>query len=252
MHYQADWKPHRDELIISSKAGYDMWKGPYGDHGSRKYLIASCDQSLKRTGLEYFDIFYHHRPDPDTPIEETMQALDYIVRSGRALYVGISNYNAEQAAEAAKVLKSLGTPLLVNQVKYSMFSRWPEDGLMDALKENGVGMTAFSPLAGGLLTAKYSAGIPADSRAKTDPRFLAPDRINPAEVEKARKLAAFAAERGDTPSQLALRWVLRNPVMTSAIIGASKPEQVLDNIGATRGTPLSEEELAKIDAILNG
>ena len=250
VHMLRDWKPHRDELIISSKAGYDMWKGPYGDHGSRKYLIASIDQSLKRMNVDYVDIFYHHRPDPDTPIEETMGALDQIVRSGKALYVGISNYRPEQAAVAIKTLRELGTPCLIHQPNYSMFDRWIEDGLTDVLRENGVGCICFAPLQNGLLTNRYINGIPADSRAAHDPRYLKPDAITAEKIEKVRALSEIAKQRGQALSQMALAWVLRDPVVTSALIGASRPEQIIENVKALDAAPFTAEELAAIDAIL--
>ena len=253
VHMDRDWHTHRDELIISTKAGYDMWEGPYGDHGSRKYLIASLDQSLKRMHLDYVDIFYHHRPDPDTHIEETMGALDQIVRSGKALYVGISNYYDPQQAETAiKTLKALGTPMLIHQPNYSMFNRSIENGLDDVLRAEGVGCIAFAPLANGLLAGRYLNGIPADSRAAHDPRYLKPDSITPEKVSKAAKLNALALERGESLAQLALQWVLRRPVVTSALIGASKPEQILENVGVPALAPLTDEELTRIDAILSG
>ncbi|HNM38296.1 MAG TPA: aldo/keto reductase, partial [Anaerolineales bacterium] len=217
-----DLHPWRDELFISSKAGYYMWEGPYGEWGSRKYLVSSLDQSLKRMGLEYVDLFYHHRPDPDTPLEETMQALDFIVRSGRALYVGISNYPADKAREAAQILRSLGTPCLIHQPKYSMFERWVEDGLLQTLKEEGVGCIAFSPLAQGLLTDKYLGGIPEGSRASKAHGFLKPAHITDERIAKVQKLNALAQQRGQTLAQMALAWVLRHEGMTSVLIGASK------------------------------
>lgn len=253
VHMKRDWKPHRDELIISTKAGYDMWKGPYGDHGSKKYLIASLDQSLKRMNLDYVDIFYHHRPDPDTPIEETMGALDQIVRSGKALYVGISNYyEPEQARRAISTLKAMGTPMLIHQPNYSMFNRSIENGLDDVLREEGVGCISFAPLQNGLLTNKYLRGIPADSRAAHDPRYLKPESITPEKVNKAIRLNEIAAARGQSLAQMALQWVLRDDVVTSALIGASRPEQILENVRALDAAPLSEQELAMIDEILNG
>ena len=253
IHMKRDWKPHRDELIISTKAGYDMWKGPYGDHGSRKYLIASLDQSLKRMNLDYVDIFYHHRPDPDTPIEETMGALDQIVRSGKALYVGISNYyDPEQARKAITTLKAMGTPMLIHQPNYSMFNRSIENGLDDVLREEGVGCISFAPLQNGLLTNKYLKGIPADSRAAHDPRYLKPESITPEKVNKAIRLNEIAVARGQSLAQMALQWVLRDDVVTSALIGASRPEQILENVKALDAAPLSEQELAMIDEILNG
>lgn len=247
IHMDRDWRPHRDELVLSSKAGYDMWAGPYGNFGSRKYLISSLDQSLKRMHVDYVDIFYHHRPDPDTPLEETMGALDHIVRSGRALYAGISNYPAELAAKAYGILKDLGTPLLIHQPRYSMLDRWVEGGLTDVAREKGFGMIAFSPLAGGLLTDRYLNGIPADSRAGHDPRFLKPEQVTSERVTLARTLDEIAAARGQTLAQMALAWVLRDPVVTSALIGASKPSQVIDNVAAAQNTHFTGEELIAID-----
>ncbi len=249
-HMLRDWKPHRDELIISTKAGYDMWKGPYGDHGSRKYLIASLDQSLRRMNLDYVDIFYHHRPDPDTPIEETMGALDSIVRSGKALYVGISNYGPEQAREAIRTLRALGTPCLIHQPSYSLFNRRIEQGLTDVLREERVGCICFAPLQGGLLTDRYLNGIPADSRAAHDPRFLKPEAITEEKLVKIRALNALAANRGQKLSQMALQWVLRDDVVTSALIGASRPQQVIDNVQAVHGPAFTADELAEIDRVL--
>ena len=251
IHMDRDWRPHRDELVISTKAGYDMWAGPYGNYGSRKHLIAGLDASLKRMHLDYVDIFYHHRPDPETPLEETMGALDAIVRSGKALYVGISNYPAERAEEAIRILRELGTPLLIHQAKYSMFVRTPEEGLQDVLRREGVGMIAFSPLNNGVLTDKYLHGIPADSRAGHDPRYLKPDMITPEKLRKVKKLNEMAQARGQSLAQMALRWELRDPVVTSALIGASRPEQILENLRAFDAPELSAEELAAIDAILN-
>ena len=250
MHMLRDWKPHRDELVISTKAGYDMWPGPYGNFGSRKYLIASLDQSLKRMNLDYVDIFYHHRPDPDTPIEETMGALDQIVRSGKALYVGISNYKPDQAREAIRVLRALGTPCLIHQPSYSMLNRWIEDGLTDVLSEEQVGCICFAPLQNGLLTGKYLNGIPADSRAAHDPRYLKPSQITEDKLRKIAALAEIATARGQKLSQMALAWVLRDEVVTSALIGASRPEQILENVKALDAAPFTAEELAQIDAIL--
>ncbi len=249
-HMEVDWRPHRDELIISTKAGYDMWRGPYGDHGSRKYLMASIDQSLKRMNLDYVDIFYHHRPDPDTPIEETMGALYDIVKSGKALYVGISNYSAVQAEEAAAVLDSMGLHLLIHQPNYSMLNRWIEDDLTDVLDREGIGCIAFGPLAGGVLSNKYLHGIPADSRAGHDPRYLKPENIKPQTLAVVQELDKLAGERGQTLPQMALAWTLRNPVVTSALIGASKPEQITENLGALSNLHFTSEELAKIDRIL--
>lgn len=250
VHMDRDWHTHRDELILSTKAGYDMWKGPYGDHGSRKYLMASIDQSLKRMHVDYVDIFYHHRPDPDTPIEETMGALDSIVRSGKALYVGISNYKPQEAAQAIETLRKLGTPCLIEQPSYSMLNRWIEDGLTDVLREKQVGCICFAPLAGGILTGKYLNGIPADSRAGHDPRYLKPQSIRPEQLDKVARLVGIAESRGQTLSQLALSWVLRDPVVTSALIGASRPEQITENIQAVHRTEFTQEELNEIEAIL--
>lgn len=250
IHMQRDWRPYRDELVISTKAGYDMWKGPYGDHGSRKYLMASIDQSLKRMHLDYVDIFYHHRPDPETPIEETMGALDAIVRSGKALYVGISNYNAEQAQTAIRTLRTMGTPMLIHQPRYNMLDRWIEDGLTDVLRREGVGAIVFSPLAGGRLTGKYQHGVPADSRAARDPRYLKPEMIDDRLCRCTAALSALAQARGQTLAQLALQWTLRDNVVTSALIGASRPEQVLENIEALRFPALTQEELNQINAAL--
>lgn len=253
IHMDRDWHTHRDELIISTKAGYDMWPGPYGNWGSRKYLISSLDQSLKRMHLDYVDIFYHHRPDPDTPIEETMGALDQIVRSGKALYVGISNYyDPDQARTAIRILREMGTPMLIHQPRYSMMSRVPEEGLFDVLREEGVGCIAFAPLCNGILTNKYLNGIPADSRAGHDPRYLKPEMITEEKVEKVRKLNSLAQERGQSMPQLALQWALRDSVVTSALIGASRPEQVVENVQAVRYPALTAEELARIEDILNG
>ncbi|GAB4400731.1 MAG: L-glyceraldehyde 3-phosphate reductase [Anaerolineales bacterium] len=245
-----DLRPYRDELVISSKAGYFMWDGPYGEWGSRKYLISSLDQSLKRMGLEYVDIFYHHRPDPETPLEETMQALDFAVRSGRALYVGISNYPAERAREAAQILRSLGTPCLIHQPKYSMFERWVEDGLLQTLKEEGIGCIAFSPLAQGLLTDKYLGGIPEGSRASKAHGFLKPAHITDDKIAKVQKLNALAQQRGQTLAQMALAWVLRHEAMTSVLIGASKVSQIEDAVGVLNKVEFSNDELQQIENIL--
>jgi L-glyceraldehyde 3-phosphate reductase len=240
-------RPYRDELIISSKAGYDMWAGPYGNFGSRKYLLASLDQSLTRLGLDYVDIFYHHRPDPDTPLEESMGALDAAVRAGKALYVGISNYPAAQAREAASILRSLGTPLLIHQPSYSMINRWLErDGLLDTLADVGAGCIAFSPLAQGLLTDRYLRGVPADSRIATS-RFLSESALTDATMTKVRSLGEIAARRGQTLAQLALAWALRDPRMTSVIIGASSVAQLETNLGALGNLSFTPEELADID-----
>lgn len=250
IHMLRDWKPHRDELVISTKAGYDMWPGPYGNGGSRKYLMASLDQSLKRMNLDYVDIFYHHRPDPNTPIEETMGALADIVRSGKALYVGISNYSAEQTKTAAQTLREMGVPLLIHQPRYNMLERWIEDGLTDVLREEGVGAIVFSPLAGGRLTGKYLGGIPADSRAGHDPRYLKPEMITDELNRRVAALSAIAAARGQTLAQLALQWALRDGVVTSALIGASRPSQIEENVRALDFPALTGEELARIDEAL--
>ncbi|EPT7092733.1 L-glyceraldehyde 3-phosphate reductase [Cronobacter sakazakii] len=247
---KEDFLPYRDELIISTKAGYTMWDGPYGDWGSRKYLISSLDQSLKRMGLEYVDIFYHHRSDPETPLEETMRALDHIVRQGKALYVGISNYPADRAREAIDLLAQLGTPCIIHQPKYSMFERWVEDGLLDLLQEKGVGSIAFSPLAGGQLTDRYLNGIPADSRAASGSRFLNPDQITPEKLDKVRKLNDLALQRGQKLSQMALAWVLRDEKVTSVLIGASKTSQIDDAVGMLANRGFSAEERQAIEAIL--
>lgn len=246
-----DLKPYRDELVISSKAGYWMWEGPYGEWGSRKYLISSLDQSLKRMGLDYVDIFYHHRPDPDTPLAETMQALDFAVRSGRAMYVGISNYPADKAREAAQILRQLGTPCLIHQPSYSMFNRWVEDGLLQALKEEGVGCIAFSPLAQGLLTDKYLGGnIPEGSRASKAHGFLKPANITDDKLNKVKKLNEMAQSRGQTLAQMSLAWVLRHETMTSVLIGASKVSQIDDAVGALNKLDFSNDELEKIESVL--
>ncbi|HAT1622070.1 TPA: L-glyceraldehyde 3-phosphate reductase [Raoultella planticola] len=247
---REDFLPWRDELIISSKAGYTMWDGPYGDWGSRKYLVASLDQSLKRMGLEYVDIFYHHRPDPETPLQETMRALDHLVRQGKALYVGLSNYPLEQAAEAVRILNDLGTPCLIHQPKYSMLERWVEGGLLDFLQSEGVGSIAFSPLAGGQLTDRYLQGIPADSRAASGSRFLQAEQLTEAKLEKVRQLDALAGARGQKLSQMALAWVLREEKVTSVLIGASKTTQLDDAVGMLANRHFSAEECAAIDAIL--
>ncbi len=246
-----DLKPYRDELIISSKAGYTMWDGPYGDWGSRKYLISSLDQSLKRMGLEYVDIFYHHRPDPETPLEETMRALDHIVRSGRALYVGISNYPADKTREAAKILRELGTPCLIHQPVYSMFNRWVEPELLNTLKEEGIGCIPFSPLAQGLLTNKYLGGIiPEGSRASKAHGFLKPANITDDKLAKVNKLNDVAQSREQTLAQMALAWVLRHESMTSVLIGASKVEQIEDAVGTLNRLGFTAEELEQIEIIL--
>ncbi len=250
--FRADFKQYRDELIVSNKAGYRMWAGPYGEWGSRKYLVASCDQSLKRTGLEYFDIFYSHRPDPETPLEETMSALDYIVRSGRALYAGISTYSPEQTRQAAHILKQLGTPCLIHQPRYNMFDRWIEDdGLVPVLAEEGIGCIAFSPLCQGILTNKYIDEVPGESRAsKLSNRFHWGDSVTEQRIAKVRKLNSIALERGQTMAQLAIAWTLRLNVMTSALIGASRVAQIEDAVGALNNLAFSEAELQAIEAIL--
>ncbi|HLN61226.1 MAG TPA: L-glyceraldehyde 3-phosphate reductase [Symbiobacteriaceae bacterium] len=245
-----DLRPYRDELVISTKAGYLMWPGPYGEWSSRKYLIASLDQSLKRMGLEYVDIFYSHRPDPETPLEETMAALDQVVRQGKALYVGISSYSAEQTAEAIRILKQLGTPLLIHQPVYSMFRRWIEDGLQDVLEENGVGSIAFSPLAQGLLTNRYLGGIPEGSRASKPSGALKAEQVKPEVVEKVRQLNEIAQARGQSLAQMALAWTLRGGHVTSALIGASRVSQIEENVAALNNLEFSAEELQRIDAIV--
>ena len=243
----TDFKPYRDELIISTKAGYDMWPGPYGDWGSRKYLLASLDQSLGRMGLDYVDIFYSHRVDPETPLEETVGALDRAVRSGKALYVGISSYRSERTAEAARLLRELGTPLLIHQPSYSMFNRWTEeDHLLDTLEDVGAGCIAFSPLAQGLLTDRYLKGVPENSRAAQG-KSLDPDTITEAKLAKIRALAEIAARRGQSLAQLALAWGLRDPRMTSMLIGASSVRQLEDNVAALKNLDFTPEELAEID-----
>jgi L-glyceraldehyde 3-phosphate reductase len=248
---RLDLKPFRDELIISSKAGWDMWPGPYGNWGSRKYLIASLDQSLARMGLEYVDIFYSHRFDPETPVEETMGALDQAVRSGKALYAGISSYDAKQTAVAAKILRDLGTPCLIHQPRYSMFSRWVENGLLDVLSNEGIGGIAFCPLAQGLLTDRYLHGIPDGSRAAKPYSFLKKRDIDEPHMNEVRALNQIAADRGQSLAQMALAWVLRDGRMTSALIGASRVEQIEQNVAALANLSFSAEELAKIDSILN-
>jgi len=247
---RLDLKPFRDELIVSSKAGYDMWPGPYGNWGSRKYLLASLDRSLQRLGLEYVDIFYSHRPDPKTPVEETISALDQAVRSGKALYAGISNYNPTQTEAAVKILRRLGTPCLIHQPKYSMFERTPEHGLLDVLGREGVGAIAFCPLAQGLLTDRYLKGIPADARAAKPHGFLKRHDIDEARLVKVRALNELARHRGQSLAQMALAWVLRDGRMTSALIGASRVEQIEQNVAALANLAFSAEELARIDAIL--
>lgn len=251
IHMDKDWHTHRNELVISTKAGFDMWDGPYGNYGSKKYLISSLDASLKRMHLDYVDIFYHHRPDPETPIEETMGALDQIVKSGKALYVGISNYSAEQAQIAIRTLREMGTPMLIHQPNYSMFNRTLENSLVDVLENEGVGCIAFGPLCGGVLTNKYLNGIPSDSRAAKDPRYLKPEDITEEKLKIVRKLNTFAENRGQSLAQLALQWTLRNPVVTSALIGAANPVQVEENVKALSYPKLSQTESDEIDKILS-
>lgn len=246
----SDLSPYRDEMVISTKAGYYMWPGPYGDWGSRKYMLASLDQSLKRLGLDYVDIFYSHRPDPETPLEETMGALDYAVRSGKALYVGLSNYTAEQTLEAVAILKQLGTPLLIHQPRYSMLDRWIENGLQDVLEENGIGSIAFTPLAQGLLTNKYLNGIPENSRAAGPSTALNESRITPDVQRKIRALNQLAVSRGLSLAQFALLWTLRGGRVTSALIGASRVSQIEENIAALSHGEFSQEELDRIETIL--
>ncbi|MBN2811133.1 aldo/keto reductase [Treponema zuelzerae] len=245
-----DLRPYRDELVVSTKAGYGMWDGPYGDWGSRKYLVSSLDQSLARMKLDYVDIFYHHRPDPETPLEETMGALDHIVRSGKALYAGISNYGPETAAKAISILRELGTPCLIHQARYSMLDRWVEDGLTDLLGREGVGMILFSPLAQGLLSSRYLTGeVPSDSRAARGV-FLKPERLTPAMLAKLNALNDIAQERGETLSALAIKWLLKDPRSTSVLIGASSVSQLDENLKALEGDPLSSAELSRIETVL--
>lgn len=247
---REDFRPYRDELVIATKAGYDMWDGPYGNWGSRKYLVASCDQSLKRLGLDYVDVFYHHRMDPETPLEETMEALDFIVKSGRALYAAISNYDREQTARAVEIMRGLHCPLIVNQRRYSIFDRTIEqDGVKAWCRENGMGIIAFSPLAQGLLTDRYLNGIPADSRIGRDGRFLKADSLTEARLGQIRALNAIAAERGQTLAEMALAWILKDGDVCSVLIGASRPAQILDNVKAAQNCSFTAEELRKIDEI---
>jgi len=246
-----DLRPYRDEIIISTKAGYTMWPGPYGDFGSKKYLVASLDQSLKRMGLEYVDIFYHHRPDLDTPLEETMAALDLVVRQGKALYVGLSNYKPKEARQAIEILRDLGTPCLIHQPRYSMLDRWVEDGLLDVLEEAGVGSIAFSPLGKGILTNRYLSGIPKDSRAASQSNFLKSDDITEELMAKVRMLNDIAGQRGQNLAQMALAWVLRGERVTSVLIGASKISQIYDCAQAVEQLSFCQEELDCIDEILN-
>lgn len=248
--FKSDFLQYRDELLISTKAGYNMWEGPYGEWGSKKYLVSSLDQSLKRMGLEYVDIFYHHRPDPDTPLEETMGALDLIVRQGKALYVGISNYRPAEAAQAFEILESLGTPCLIHQPKYSMFERWVEGGLLELLEKKGVGCIPFSPLAQGLLTDKYLKGIPADSRAGRPEGFLQKEEVSISRISQITKLNTIALGRGQTLAQMALSWLLKDPRVTSVLVGASRPEQLSDSLKCLDNLTFTKEELNTINDIL--
>lgn len=247
---EKDFKSYRDELIISTKAGWDMWPGPYGNHGSRKYMIASLDQSLKRMGLEYVDIFYHHRPDPDTPMEETMGALDQIVRQGKALYVGISQYSAEETSKASKILKELGTPCLIHQPRYSMFDRWVEKGLLDVIEKEGIGSIAFSPLEQGILTDKYLKGIPEDSRIAKDGRYLKEANITEEVLKKVKALNLIALGRSQSLAQMAISWLLKDPRITTVLVGVSKPEQLEENLKAVQNFVFSKEESKAIEKIL--
>ena len=249
---KKDFKAYRNELIISSKAGWDMWNGPYGNFGSRKYLIASCDESLLRLGLDYVDIFYHHRPDPDTPLEETMGALDHLVRQGKALYIGISQYSPEETAKASKILKDLGTPCLIHQPRYSMLDRWVENGLLKVLSNEGIGAIAFSPLEQGILTNKYLKGVPEDSRASSDISYLTSDQITPEVLDKVSKLNEIALNRGQSLAQMSIAWILRNPEITTVLVGVSRPEQLLDNVESLENLDFSTNELDRIESILNG
>jgi L-glyceraldehyde 3-phosphate reductase len=252
--FRQDFRSHRDELVISSKAGWGMWPGPYGDFGSKKHLVASLDQSLRRMGLEYVDIFYHHRPDPETPLEESMAALDLIVRQGKALYVGISSYPPQETARAVKILRELGTPCLIHQPRYSLFDRWIEDGLLEVLKKEGVGCICFSPLAQGLLTDKYLRGIPENSRAVSHRGngAIEESALTPEKIEKARRLNEIAKGRGQSLAQMALSWVLRDPAITSVLIGVSKTAQLLDSLRCLENYRFNAEELRQIDAVLKG
>jgi L-glyceraldehyde 3-phosphate reductase len=249
---REDLRPYRDEIIISSKAGYYMWPGPYGEWGSRKYLISSLDQSLRRMGIDYVDIFYSHRPDPDTPLEETMSALDRAVRSGKALYAGISNYSARMTSEAARILRAMGTPCLIHQPVYHMFNRWVEPELLPVLEQEGIGCIPFSPLAQGLLTNRYLSGIPEGSRASKPHGFLKPSAITGETLARVRQLDEVARSRGQSLAQMALAWILRMPAVTSALIGASSTGQLEDNLGALSTLGFSQEELDSIEHILNG
>ncbi|MDT0642645.1 L-glyceraldehyde 3-phosphate reductase [Zunongwangia sp. F363] len=248
--FKEDFKAYRDELIISTKAGWDMWPGPYGNFGSRKYLIASLDQSLQRMGLDYVDIFYHHRPDPDTPLEETMGALDQIVRDGKALYVGISQYSAKETSKAAEILREQKTPFLIHQPRYNMMDRWVEDGLLNTLEHEGIGSIVFSPLEQGILTNKYLNGIPEDSRAATEGSYLNESQITPEVVEQVQKLNKIAQSRGQSLAQMAVAWLLKDNRVTSVLVGVSKVSQLQDNIGALDNLEFSSNELEEIDSIL--
>lgn len=248
--FKKDFLPYRDELLISSKAGWDMWPGPYGNFGSKKYLVASLNQSLTRMGLDYVDIFYHHRPDPDTPLEETMGALDLLVKQGKALYVGISQYSAEDTAKASKILNEMGTPCLIHQPRYNMMDRWVEDGLLKVLEESGIGAIAFSPLEQGILTDKYLNGFPEDSRAVKDGRYLKSDAITQEILSKVEALNAVAMERGQSLAQMAIAWLLKSPAITSVLVGVSKAAQLHDNVNSLDKLDFSKEELKNIEAIL--
>jgi L-glyceraldehyde 3-phosphate reductase len=248
--FEEDFKQYRDELIISTKAGWDMWPGPYGNFGSRKYLIASLDQSLKRMGLDYVDIFYHHRPDPATPLEETMGALDQIVRQGKALYVGISQYSAGQTAKAAEILRNLGTPFIIHQPRYNMLDRWVEDGLMDTLEKEGLGSIVFSPLEQGVLTSKYLKGIPEDSRAAIKGGYLDKEKITPEVLDKVKKLNKIAENREQSLAQMAISWLLKDPRVTSVLIGVSRVSQLEDNLAGLNNLRFTSEELEAIENIL--
>lgn len=248
--FREDFQPYRDELLISSKAGWDMWPGPYGNFGSRKYLVASCDQSLKRMGLDYVDIFYHHRPDPDTPLEETMGALHHLVQRGKALYAGISQYPADLTAKAAKIMKDLGTPLLIHQPRYNMLDRWVEDGLLVELEKQGIGAIAFSPLEQGILTNKYLKGIPQESRAIKDGRYLKKDQITPELLKKVDQLNTIANNRGQSLAQMAIAWLLKDERITTVLVGVSRQEQLLDNLEALKNITFSEPELKEIRTVL--
>jgi len=248
--YKQDWSIYRDQLIISSKAGWDMWPGPYGNLGSKKYLVASCDQSLLRMGLNYVDIFYSHRRDPDTPLEETMGALDLLVRQGKALYVGVSQYNAQDTTKAYEILQSMGTPLLIHQPRYSMMDRWAESGLLQVLDKKGIGAIAFSPLEQGILTDKYLKGFPKDSRAVKDARYLNTEKITPALLSKVTALNDLASKRQQSLAQMAIAWLLKDPRVTSVLVGASNPAQLKDSMGALKNLNFSKQELKEIEGIL--